>query len=97
MIFNKAKKNVLLETIKDNREEIRRKIIAELSQEQRKMDREGRYPYEELWLKLPEIEAIQKKLKRGNSLIISELLFLFGLMLASSYGIYRLLIWILPP
>ena len=97
MNFRKEKKDVLLEAVKDARKKIRRKAIAYISRERRKMAQEQRYPYEGLWLTLPQIVAIQKKLKWKQIIIFSELLFIFGITTFLSYVIYRLMIWQLLP
>ena len=97
MNFRKEKKDVLLEAVKDARKKIRRKTIAHISREQGKMAQEERYPYEGLWLTLPQIVAIQKKLKWKQIIIFSELLFIFGITTFLSYVIYRLMIWQLLP
>lgn len=97
MNFRKEKKDVLLEAMKDARKKIKRKVTAQLSHEQRKMAQEERYPYEGLWLTLPQITAIQKKLKWKQIIIFPELLFLFGLTPFLCYVIYRLMAWQLLP
>ena len=97
MNSKKQNRGHLLDLMKHTREEISKKIMTELSEQQKKMAREDRYPYGGLWLKLSEIKALQKKLKWKHIVILPELLFLFGFILTLSYGIYRLMIWQLFP
>lgn len=86
----------MLEAINDTRQKIRAKVKAEMSQKQLEMADEGRYPYEGLWLTLPEIIAVQNKLKEKNIIVFFELLIGFGFLLILSYGLYKLTNWILP-
>lgn len=97
MNFREEKKDVLLEAVKDIRKKIRRKAIAHISREQRKMAQEERYPYEGLWLTLPQITALQKKLKWKDCIVLAELLLLFVFTPILTYVIYRLMIWQLLP
>lgn len=93
MNLKKQNRDQFSDLVKSTREEISKKIIKELSEQQEEMALEDKHPYRGLWLTISEIKALQKKLKRKPIILLPELLFLFGFILALSYGIFRLIIW----
>lgn len=79
------------------RKEIRGKMEAELLKEYAEKQKEGKYPYEGMWLEPHEVVKLQKKLKIRDRIVLAEVLILYVLFGLSLYVVYRLMkIFLLP-
>ncbi len=93
---SKKKENALARRIKYLRKEIRKQVEEELLQKYSAFQKQGKYPWQGLWLRPQEIEALQKKLKRRDKIAFGEIIILFLVSAAFCYGFYRLLFFLLP-
>lgn len=79
------------------RNKTREKIKEELSKESEECKRQGRYPWEGLWLSPPDIRKVQERMKKRDKVVFGEIIFLFFVCILLSYGLYRLMkIFLLP-
>lgn len=91
------KDDALTLKIRELKERTREKVKKELFKESEECKRQGRYPWEGLWLSPPDIRKVQERMKKRDKIVFGEIIFLFFVCILLSYGLYRLMkIFLLP-
>jgi len=82
MIFRRTtgKEDNLLNIVRNLRQDIREKVKAEILSEYDDARREGKYPWEGMWLKPELISLVQEKLKKKNKVVLTELSLFFFIL-----------------
>ena len=82
MIFRrpKEKQDILFNAVRDLRLDIREKVKVEILSEYDEARREGKYPWEGMWLKPEVISLVQDKLKKKNRVVLTELSVIFFIL-----------------
>jgi len=75
MIFRGTteKEDSLLNSVRNLRQDIREKVKAEILSEYDEARKEGKYPWEGMWLKPELISLVQEKLRKKNKVVLTEL------------------------
>ncbi len=82
--------------IRNLRKEIREKVENELLKQCNEAQKEGKYPWEGMWLSPQDIEKIQEKMKKRDRIVFVEIIAFFLLMILFSRGLYMFLTLLLP-
>ena len=91
------KRDSLVIQIRELRKRISRRVEDELVKEHREAQKEGKYPWEGLWLTRQDIVKLEESLKRRNRIVFLEIVLLFLLGGFFTYGFYWIfLIFLLP-
>lgn len=86
-----------VQKIKAIRDEVRQKVAEELSKEYEEAQREGKYPWEGLWLDRTQIEKLIQQIKSKEKVVFAEILFLLFILLVCSWFFFRLLVLFFLP
>lgn len=81
---------------KTYRKEVRDKLLKDITRKNEDMIKNGLFPFEGRWLNIDDIKIYKKKLKKKDRGIFYELIFLFLLMGFLTWGLYKVLISLLP-
>lgn len=83
--------------IRELRKKAREKVKEEFLKEFETYKREGRYPWEGIWLRPQDIRKVQQKMKKRDKIVFLEVLFIFFIICFISFALYRLMkIFLLP-
>lgn len=82
MIFRRTteKEDNLLNIVRNLRQDIREKVKEETLSEYDEARKEGKYPWEGMWLKPELISLVQEKLRKKNKVVLIELSVLFFIL-----------------
>lgn len=83
--------------IKAIRDEVRQKVAEELSRERQEAQREGKYPWEGLWLTPAQIEGVIRQIKAKEKVVFGEILFILFVLLLCSWFFFRFLVLFFLP
>ncbi|MFN3532498.1 MAG: hypothetical protein ACK41Q_08330 [Candidatus Brocadia sp.] len=83
--------------IRELRKKAQEKAKEGLLKEFEKYKREGKYPWEGLWLSPRDIRKVQETMKKRDKIVFIEVITLFIVFGLLSYALYRLMkIFLLP-
>ena len=82
------KEDALVLQIRSMRDRISRRVEDELVKEQEEAEKEGKYPWEGLWLTRQDIGKLEECVKRRNRVVLLEIILLFLVLGLFTYGFY---------
>lgn len=88
MTRSKKKHEDLVEYLRTLRKDVRKRVEEELIKEYEDARREGKYPWEGLWLERQQIERLIRRMEWRDKIAFLEVLVVFLLIGMLSIGLY---------